>query len=154
MLTAPTHGDLLQSAAGKEVQSVRVSQMVKENLTCHNTRAQGTPRVDIGDAGVYVHRDGYAIFCKYLPQLHPCNFARFHVGVWYEVSIGPIRARPAKAKTLFFGCPRLDENVALSRDLCFDSSTERLLNTRWESAVGLKADEPTVMVSHSSAWTS
>lgn len=73
-----------------------------DHLTDHNALAECRTRVDICDAGMYVHLDGCSILYKYLFQQHSCDLASLDVGIGHEMTFWAIWADPAKAKALLF----------------------------------------------------
>jgi hypothetical protein len=73
-----------------------------------------------------MHLDRLAIAKKYLLEEHPCNFAGLDVGVRHKMPLGSVFTGPTKTKTLFFGSSILNQDIARTWNLGFNSSAQRL----------------------------
>lgn len=117
--------------------------------------AQRAAGIHVRDTGVDVHRNRRAILEKDLLEQHARDLARFDIGVWHEISIRPVRARPAYTQARLLGSADLDEDVPLARNLGLYAAAEGLQRQQLvDKNVRSRSESHTVMVSQSSAWTS
>lgn len=103
-----------------------VSHVSLARETHHNTLAECTSSIDIGDTWMNMHANRHPTFDKYLLEEHPGNFTCLDISVRYEVSVRSVSASPAETKAFLLRGSRLNENISLSWYFRLDTAAKGL----------------------------
>jgi hypothetical protein len=101
-----------------------------DGITYHDTLAERTSSIDVGNTRMDMHAYWHPVFDENLLEEHPGNFTCLHICVRYKMSVRSIGAGPAKAEALFLRCPWLNKNVSLTWYFRLDTTAKGLVSVR------------------------